>query len=86
MWKYPCDVLNGVKTRSKANNEPIVGYEEVDKYFATKWIYNVEIYLQKVYLFSTILLTSVVWNCRFYSCTIAVKKDLSITVKECYFR
>ena len=36
MWKYPCDVLNGMKTRSKANNEPTVGYEEVDKYFATK--------------------------------------------------
>ena len=37
MWKYLTDVLNGVKTRSKANNEPIVCYEEVDKYFATKY-------------------------------------------------
>ena len=36
MWKYPCDVLNGVKTKSNANNEPTVGYEEVEKYFATK--------------------------------------------------
>ena len=30
-WKYPSDVPNGVKTRSKANDEPTVGYEEVDK-------------------------------------------------------
>ena len=35
-WKYPSDVPNGVKTRPKANNEPTVGYEEVDKHFATK--------------------------------------------------
>ena len=37
MWKYPSDVPNGVKTRSKANNEPTAGYEEVEKYFATKY-------------------------------------------------
>ena len=35
--KYPSDVPNGVKTRSKANNEPNVVYEEVDRYFATKY-------------------------------------------------
>ena len=35
--EYLTDVLNGVKTRSKAKNEPTVGYEEVDKYFATKY-------------------------------------------------
>ena len=27
---------NGIKTRSRAKNEPTVGYEEVDKYFAVK--------------------------------------------------
>ena len=37
LWKYPSDVPNGVKTRSKANNEPNVVYEEVDRYFATKY-------------------------------------------------
>ena len=26
-----------MKTRSKANNGPTVGYEEVNKYFATKY-------------------------------------------------
>ena len=31
MWKYPSDVPNGVKTRSKANDESTVGYGEVDK-------------------------------------------------------
>ena len=30
MWKHPCNVSNGVKTRSKAKNKPNVGYEEVD--------------------------------------------------------
>ena len=37
MWKYPTDVPNGVKTRSKAKSEPTVGYEEVGKYFATRY-------------------------------------------------
>ena len=37
MWKYPCDVPNRVKTRLKAKNEPIVGCEEVDKYFAVNY-------------------------------------------------
>ena len=37
IWKYPSDVPNGMKTRPKANNEPNVGYEEVNKYFATKY-------------------------------------------------
>ena len=37
MWKYPTDVPNVVKTRSKAKKESTVGYEEVDKYFATKY-------------------------------------------------
>ena len=37
MWKYPSDVPNRVKTTSKANNESTAGYEEVDKYFATKY-------------------------------------------------
>ena len=37
IWKYPCDVPNRVKTRSKTMNEPTVGYEEVDKYFTTKY-------------------------------------------------
>ena len=37
MWKYPTDVPNVVKTRSKAKNASTVGYEEVDKYFATKY-------------------------------------------------
>ena len=37
MWKYPSGVPNGVKTRSKANNEPTAGYEEVEKYVATKY-------------------------------------------------
>ena len=40
MWKYPSDVPNGVKTRSKANNESTAGYEEVEKYFATKYFIN----------------------------------------------
>ena len=31
-----CDVPNRIKTRSRAKNEPTVGYEEVDKYFAVK--------------------------------------------------
>ena len=31
IWKYPSDVPNGVKTRSKANDESTVGYGEVDK-------------------------------------------------------
>ena len=26
MWKHPCNVPNGVKTRSKAKNKPTVGY------------------------------------------------------------
>ena len=37
MWKHLCDVPNGVKTRSKAKNEPTVDYEEVDRYFAVKY-------------------------------------------------
>ena len=37
MLKYPTDVPNRVKTRSKIKNEPTVGYEEVDMYFATKY-------------------------------------------------
>ena len=36
MWKYPSDVPNGVKMRSKANNKPTAGYEEVHKYLAAK--------------------------------------------------
>ena len=38
MWKYLSDVQNGVKTRSQANDEPTVGYEEVDKWFVTKYL------------------------------------------------
>ena len=37
MWKLPYEVPNGVKTRSRAKNEPTVNYEEVDRYFATKY-------------------------------------------------
>ena len=37
MWKYPTDVPNVVKTRSKVKNESSVGYEEVDKYFVTQY-------------------------------------------------
>ena len=37
MWKHPCNVSNGVKTRSKAKNKPTVGYEEVDRYFAVTY-------------------------------------------------
>ena len=37
MWKCPCDVPNGVKTRSKTKNEPTVDYKEEDKYFAAKY-------------------------------------------------
>ena len=37
MWKHLCDVPNGVKTRSKAKNEPTIDYEEVDRYFAVKY-------------------------------------------------
>ena len=36
MWKYPSDVPNGMKMRSKVNNKPTAGYREVDKYFAAK--------------------------------------------------
>ena len=30
MWNYPCDVPNGVKTRSKTKNEPTADYKEVE--------------------------------------------------------
>ena len=36
MWKYPSEVPNGMKMRSKVNNKPTAGYQEVDKYFAAK--------------------------------------------------
>ena len=36
-WKLPYDIPNGVKTRSRAKNEPAVSYEEVDRYIATKY-------------------------------------------------
>ena len=29
MWKYPSGVPNGVKTRSKANNEPTTGMKKL---------------------------------------------------------
>ena len=35
--KYPWDVPNVGKTRSKDKNEPTVGYEEVVKCFAIKY-------------------------------------------------
>ena len=52
IWKYPSGVPNGMKTRSKANNGPTVGYEEVNKYFATKYfIHRWVVFLyNKVYL------------------------------------
>ena len=52
MWKYPSGVPNGMKTRSKANNGPTAGYEEVNKYFATKYfIHRWVVFLyNKVYL------------------------------------
>ena len=37
MWKYPWNVPNGVKTRSKTKNGPTVGYKEVNNYFAAKY-------------------------------------------------
>ena len=36
--KCPCNVTNGVKTRSKTKNEPTVDYKEEDKYFAAKYL------------------------------------------------
>ena len=35
--EYPSGVPNEVKIRSKANDEPTAGYEEVEKNFATKY-------------------------------------------------
>ena len=39
-WKDPCDVLKyGVKTRSRANDEPIVDFKTFDDYhIKRKWI------------------------------------------------
>ena len=36
--KCPCNVTNGVKTRSKTKNEPTVDYKEEDKHFAAKYL------------------------------------------------
>ena len=38
MWKYPCDVPNEVKTRSKTKTEPNVNYKEVAKHFVAKYV------------------------------------------------
>ena len=38
MWKYPSDVPNGMKMRSKVNNKPTAGYQEVFCCEKLRWV------------------------------------------------
>ena len=37
-WKDPCDVKNGVKTRSREKNEPVVQFKDFNHYLDEKLV------------------------------------------------